>query len=95
LEVLRLRSEVGVNGGGKEPNVPSFSSSTDVFSSVDEGGMDVDLEEDEEMGSTKVDETTTEMREAFRLSLSAHLFGWDEVLRLRMRLSMADFAWVS
>ncbi|KAJ7621363.1 putative zinc-finger of transcription factor IIIC complex-domain-containing protein [Roridomyces roridus] len=34
-----------------------------------------------------------EMRREFRQSLARHLFGWDEMLRLRMKLSMADFAW--
>ncbi|KAJ3511250.1 hypothetical protein NLJ89_g4210 [Agrocybe chaxingu] len=34
-----------------------------------------------------------EMREEFKIALRTHLFGWDELLRLRMRLSLADFAW--
>ncbi|KAF9465990.1 putative zinc-finger of transcription factor IIIC complex-domain-containing protein [Collybia nuda] len=36
---------------------------------------------------------TTEMRGIFRKSLTQHLFGWDVLLSLRMRLSLADFAW--
>jgi len=39
-------------------------------------------------------EITDEMKEQFRVSLSTHFFGWDELLSLRMRLSLADFAWV-
>lgn len=38
---------------------------------------------------------TSEMRRDFRKSLTRHLFGWDVLLSLRMRLSLADFAWVS
>lgn len=38
---------------------------------------------------------TPEMRGDFRKSLTRHLFGWDVLLSLRMRLSLADFAWVS
>ncbi|KAF8884432.1 putative zinc-finger of transcription factor IIIC complex-domain-containing protein, partial [Gymnopilus junonius] len=34
-----------------------------------------------------------EIRGKFRDSLATHLFGWDELLRLRMRLSLGDFAW--
>ncbi|KAF8066594.1 transcription factor IIIC subunit delta N-term-domain-containing protein [Lyophyllum atratum] len=36
---------------------------------------------------------TPELRSVFRTSLAQHLFGWDVLLSLRMRLSMADFAW--
>ncbi|RDB16625.1 hypothetical protein Hypma_002848 [Hypsizygus marmoreus] len=36
---------------------------------------------------------TPEIRAAFRTSLAQHLFGWDVLLSLRMRLSLADFAW--
>ncbi|KAF9479133.1 hypothetical protein BDN70DRAFT_709576 [Pholiota conissans] len=32
-------------------------------------------------------------RSKFRAALSTHLFGWDNLLSLRMRLSLADFAW--
>ena len=39
-------------------------------------------------------EMTPEVRRDFRTSLSRHLFGWDILLSLRMRLSLADFAWV-
>ena len=39
-------------------------------------------------------EMTPEVRRDFRTSLSRHLFGWDVLLSLRMRLSLADFAWV-
>lgn len=35
-----------------------------------------------------------DMRSEFRNSLSNHLFGWDVLLSLRMRLSLADLAWV-
>ncbi|CAA7270424.1 unnamed protein product [Cyclocybe aegerita] len=34
-----------------------------------------------------------EMREEFKIALRTHLFGWDESLGLRMKLSLADFAW--
>ncbi|TFK36254.1 transcription factor IIIC subunit delta N-term-domain-containing protein [Crucibulum laeve] len=36
---------------------------------------------------------TPELRREFRRSLIQHLFGWDVLLRLRMRLGLADFAW--
>jgi len=36
-----------------------------------------------------------ELRNKFRFSLTTHLFGWDQLLTLRMRLSLADFAWVT
>ncbi len=39
-------------------------------------------------------ELTTDVRRAFRRSLIQHLFGWDDLLRLRMRLSFADYLWV-
>jgi hypothetical protein len=52
-----------------------------VISSVDEARMDVDGEK-------------MKIKENFRFSVSTHLFGWDELLRLRMKLSLADFAWV-
>ncbi|KAF5309828.1 hypothetical protein D9619_010322 [Psilocybe cf. subviscida] len=32
-------------------------------------------------------------RQQFRASLATSLFGWDDLLSLRMRLSLADFAW--
>jgi len=34
-----------------------------------------------------------EMRREFRSSLARYLFGWDILLSLRMRLSVADFVW--
>ncbi|KAG5717209.1 hypothetical protein E4T56_gene10399, partial [Termitomyces sp. T112] len=34
-----------------------------------------------------------ESRRIFRTSLVQHLFGWDVLFSLRMRLSMADFVW--
>ncbi|KAJ6551185.1 putative zinc-finger of transcription factor IIIC complex-domain-containing protein [Mycena capillaripes] len=34
-----------------------------------------------------------EVRSEFRNSLTRHLYGWDVLLLLRMRLSLADFAW--
>lgn len=37
---------------------------------------------------------TPDVRRDFKRSLARHLFGWDVLLSLRMRLSMADFAWV-
>ena len=37
---------------------------------------------------------TPETRSQFRASVTANLFGWDVLLSLRMRLSLADFAWV-
>ncbi|KAF9004682.1 transcription factor IIIC subunit delta N-term-domain-containing protein [Cyathus striatus] len=33
------------------------------------------------------------LREEFRRSLSRHLFGWDVMQGMRMKLSLADFAW--
>ncbi|KAG5653210.1 hypothetical protein H0H81_001687 [Sphagnurus paluster] len=33
------------------------------------------------------------IRTEFRTSLAQHLFGWDVLLQLRMRLSFADFTW--
>ncbi|KAF7377460.1 hypothetical protein MSAN_00167800 [Mycena sanguinolenta] len=38
-------------------------------------------------------ELIPEMRSEFRNSLARHLYGWDVMLLLRMRLSLADFAW--
>lgn len=37
---------------------------------------------------------TPETRSQFRTSMTRNLFGWDVLLSLRMRLSLADFAWV-
>ncbi|KAJ7705602.1 putative zinc-finger of transcription factor IIIC complex-domain-containing protein [Mycena rosella] len=34
-----------------------------------------------------------ELRSEFRSSLGRHLYGWDVLLSLRMRLALADFAW--
>ncbi|KAK7435518.1 hypothetical protein VKT23_019640 [Stygiomarasmius scandens] len=39
------------------------------------------------------EQLSPEMRAEFRSSLASHLFGWDVLLSLRMRLSLADFAW--
>ena len=36
-----------------------------------------------------------DIRHGFRRSLVQHLFGWDELLRLRMRLAFADYLWAS
>jgi hypothetical protein len=36
-----------------------------------------------------------ELKADFRRSLTTHLFGWDNLLSLRMRLSVADLCWVS
>ncbi|PPQ88838.1 hypothetical protein CVT25_010267, partial [Psilocybe cyanescens] len=33
------------------------------------------------------------VRSQFRYAVSTNLFGWDDLLSLRMRLSLADFAW--
>ena len=85
LDVLRLQPEVSVIGGGGAIDVPSGT-----IPAVDEERMDVD----EEMGVNGVDERVKKMKENFRFSISTHLFGWDELLRLRMQLSLADFAWV-
>ena len=52
------------------------------------------MDVDDEMGLNGVDEEMKKMKENFRFSVSTHLFGWDELLRLRMKLSLADFAWV-
>jgi len=38
-------------------------------------------------------ELVPEIRREFRRSLAKHLFGWDSLLSLRMRLSVADFSW--
>jgi general transcription factor 3C polypeptide 4 len=35
------------------------------------------------------------MKLQFRRCLTSHLFGWDKVLSLRMKLAVADFCWVS
>ena len=35
-----------------------------------------------------------EMRVAFRRQLITHLFGWDSLVALRLRLAIADFCWV-
>lgn len=35
------------------------------------------------------------LRLDFRRSLTRHLFGWDYILNLRMRLAVADLCWVS
>jgi general transcription factor 3C protein 4 len=40
-------------------------------------------------------EVGAELREQFRISLATNFYGWDELLSLRMRLSLADFAWVT
>ncbi|TFK20065.1 hypothetical protein FA15DRAFT_759627 [Coprinopsis marcescibilis] len=34
-----------------------------------------------------------QVRSEFRQSLQSHLFGWSEIISLRMRLSVADFIW--
>ncbi len=56
------------------------------------------LNEDHSLGiivpSWPSKEITDEMKEQFRVSLTTHLFGWDELLSLRLRLSLADFTWV-
>lgn len=38
-------------------------------------------------------ELTPEARKEFRDSLGQHLYGWDVMLSLRMRLALADYAW--
>lgn len=38
---------------------------------------------------------TPELKSDFRRSLARQLFGWDNLLNLRMRLSVADLCWVS
>ena len=97
LEVLRLQPEevgaIGRGAGGGAIDIPSGSNS---LSSGDEETMDVDMDgRDDQMGVNGVDERMKKMKENFRFSVSTHLFGWDELLRLRMRLSLTDFAWVS
>ncbi|KIM44974.1 hypothetical protein M413DRAFT_442941 [Hebeloma cylindrosporum] len=89
LEVLRFQPDVGVIGvrEGRAIDVPSRA-----ISLVDEERMDVDAEV-EEIGLSGVDERMNKMKENFRFSVSTHLFGWDELLSLRMRLSLADIAW--
>jgi len=39
-------------------------------------------------------EMNEDMKIKFRRSLSVNLFGWDDLLSLRMKLSLGDFAWV-
>jgi hypothetical protein len=36
-----------------------------------------------------------QLRDSFRRSLGQHLFGWDVLLSLRLRLAITDFCWVS
>jgi general transcription factor 3C protein 4 len=36
-----------------------------------------------------------ELKADFRRSLTRQFFGWDNLLNLRMRLSVADLCWVS
>ena len=84
MEVLQVQPEVGALERGVI-DVPSGA-----ISLVDETRMEVD----DEMGLNRVDEKMEKMKENFRFSVSTHLFGWDELLRLRMKLSLADFAWV-
>lgn len=38
---------------------------------------------------------TPDIKLQLRKSLTSHLFGWDNLLALRMRLAVADFCWVS
>ncbi|KAF8154505.1 transcription factor IIIC subunit delta N-term-domain-containing protein [Crassisporium funariophilum] len=38
-------------------------------------------------------DVTVDVRRKFRNGLATNLFGWDDLLGLRMRLSLADFAW--
>ncbi|KAF4621633.1 hypothetical protein D9613_012593 [Agrocybe pediades] len=38
-------------------------------------------------------ELNDDVRQKFRQSISDNLFGWDDLLSLRMKLSLADFAW--
>jgi general transcription factor 3C protein 4 len=40
-------------------------------------------------------ELTLPLQQAFQRSLTRHLFGWDIILSLRMRLAVADFCWVT
>ena len=40
------------------------------------------------------DEVTPEMRRSFRRSLRQELYGWGDLMSLRMRLSLADYCWV-
>jgi hypothetical protein len=40
------------------------------------------------------DEATPEMRWSFRRSLRQDLYGWGDLMSLRMRLSLADYCWV-
>jgi general transcription factor 3C protein 4 len=41
------------------------------------------------------EEVTPDMRRSFRMSLRRDLFGWSDLMSLRMRLSLADYCWVS
>lgn len=45
-----------------------------------------------QVGAPQLLNLTTEARKGFRLCLSQNLFGWDMMLSLRLRLSLADFA---
>ncbi|KIY66180.1 hypothetical protein CYLTODRAFT_464179 [Cylindrobasidium torrendii FP15055 ss-10] len=40
-------------------------------------------------------ELSPEVRHAFRYSLIQHLFGWNDIVRMRVGLSLSDFLWVS
>jgi general transcription factor 3C polypeptide 4 len=38
--------------------------------------------------------SSPEMNREFRRQLTTHLFGWDDLVTLRLRLAIADFCWV-
>ena len=43
----------------------------------------------------RISPLSSDTRREFRKSLTMHLFGWDVLMSLRMRLSLADYGWVS
>jgi len=96
LEVLQFQPEEAcVIGGGSEGGVIDTPSGSNSLSLGYEDTMHIDMDgQDNQMGVNGVDERMKRMKENFRFSVSTHLFGWDELLRLRMRLSLADFVWV-
>jgi hypothetical protein len=55
---------------------------------VDNNGMDIDS--DSNQGS----QITPAVKEEFRDSLRRHLFKWEGLMSLRIRLAFCDFAWV-
>ncbi|KAJ3739057.1 putative zinc-finger of transcription factor IIIC complex-domain-containing protein [Lentinula detonsa] len=55
--------------------------------------MGIDLDTSTWSGQRRAQGPDLEVRQDLRNSLKRHLFGYSEILSLRMRLSLADFAW--